>query len=88
VQPDVAVLDIGMPGLTGYEVASRIRLHPWGRRMMLIALTGWGQNRDMVLSREAGFDHHMTKPADSALLARYLAEAAAREVTPTNEKTG
>ena len=77
VQPDVAVLDIGMPGLTGYEVASRIRQHPWGRRMVLIALTGWGQSRDLVLSREAGFDHHMTKPADSTLLARYVAEAAA-----------
>lgn len=79
VQPDVAVLDVGMPGLTGYEVAARIRLHPWGKRMMLIALTGWGQARDIVQSREAGFDHHMTKPADAALLARYLAEAAARD---------
>jgi CheY-like chemotaxis protein len=45
---------------------------------MLIALTGWGQNRDLTLAQEAGFDRHMTKPADSALLARYLAEAAAR----------
>jgi PAS domain S-box-containing protein len=78
VQPDVAVLDIGMPGLTGYEVATRLRLHPWGKRMTLIALTGWGQNRDLMLAKQAGFDHHMTKPADSALLARYLAEAAAR----------
>jgi PAS domain S-box-containing protein len=78
VQPDVAILDIGMPGLTGYEVATRIRLHAWGRKVMLIALTGWGQNRDLTLAQEAGFDRHMTKPADSALLARYLAEAAAR----------
>jgi PAS domain S-box-containing protein len=78
VQPDVAILDIGMPGLTGYEVASRIRLQPWGKNMTLIALTGWGQSRDMQLAREAGFDHHMTKPADPALMARYVAEAAAR----------
>ncbi len=76
VRPDVAILDIGMPGLTGYEVASRIRHYPWGKHMTLIALTGWGQDRDLERARDAGFDHHMTKPADSALLARYLAEAA------------
>jgi PAS domain S-box-containing protein len=77
IQPDAAILDIGMPGLTGYEVATRIRRHDWGKKITLIALTGWGQHNDIVQSHQAGFDHHMTKPADAALLARYLAQAAA-----------
>ncbi len=77
VRPDAAILDIGMPGLTGYEVATRIRRHDWGRKITLIALTGWGQQHDIALSQRAGFDHHMTKPADTSLLARYLAMAAA-----------
>lgn len=77
VQPDAAILDIGMPGLTGYEVATRIRRYDWGKKMTLIALTGWGQNNDILQAQNAGFDHHMTKPADAAVLARYLAQAAA-----------
>jgi PAS domain S-box-containing protein len=76
IQPDAAILDIGMPGLTGYEVATRIRRQDWGKRITLIALTGWGQHSDVMQSQNAGFDHHMTKPADAALLARYLAQAA------------
>jgi PAS domain S-box-containing protein len=77
VHPDAAILDIGMPGLTGYEVAARIRRYDWGKKVTLIALTGWGQNHDIMQSQRAGFDHHMTKPADAALLARYLAQTAA-----------
>jgi PAS domain S-box-containing protein len=76
IHPDAAILDIGMPGLTGYEVATRIRRQEWGKRMMLIALTGWGQRSDVSKSQEAGFDHHMTKPADADLLANYLSRAA------------
>ncbi len=76
VHPDAAILDIGMPGMTGYEVASRIRRYDWGKRITLIALTGWGQHSDVMQSQQAGFDHPMTKPADAALLARYLAQAA------------
>ena len=76
IQPDAAVLDIGMPGLTGYEVATRIRRQDWGKKITLIALTGWGQNSDLARSQQAGFDHHMTKPADAVLLAHYLAQAA------------
>ncbi|HEX2544330.1 MAG TPA: ATP-binding protein [Ramlibacter sp.] len=68
VRPDVAVLDIGMPGLTGHEVARRIRAEPWGADMVLIALTGWGQEQDQQQAREAGFDHHCTKPVDLAQL--------------------
>jgi signal transduction histidine kinase len=64
VRPDVAVLDIGMPGLTGYEVAERIRAEDWGRGMLLIAVTGWGQKSDKEKAQTAGFDHHLTKPMD------------------------
>ncbi|MGH8261797.1 MAG: ATP-binding protein, partial [Steroidobacteraceae bacterium] len=60
--PDVLVLDIGMPDLTGYEVAQRIRGEDWGRRAMLLAVTGWGQQEDKARAAAAGFDHHLTKP--------------------------
>ncbi|MEP7245376.1 MAG: ATP-binding protein [Gammaproteobacteria bacterium] len=63
-RPDVALLDIGMPGLSGYEVAERIRAQPWGRDVTLIALTGWGQSQDKQRAVEAGFDHHVTKPVE------------------------
>jgi signal transduction histidine kinase len=72
--PEVALLDIGMPGLDGYEVARRIRAAPWGRGLTLVAITGWGQESDRRRSQEAGFDSHLVKPVDpgqlSALLAR------------------
>ena len=63
-QPDVALLDLGMPKLDGYEAARSIRQQPWGKRMMLVALTGWGQAEDKRRSREAGFDAHLVKPVD------------------------
>ena len=63
-QPDVALLDLGMPKLDGYEAARSIRQQPWGQRMMLVALTGWGQAEDKQRSREAGFDVHLVKPVD------------------------
>jgi PAS domain S-box-containing protein len=72
-QPDVALLDIGMPKMNGYETAKRIREQPWGKRMVLIAVTGWGQDRDRQLSREAGFDHHLVKPVDPVVLTKLLA---------------
>ena len=62
VHPQVALLDVGMPGMSGLEVAAKIREAPWGREMVLIALTGWGQEEDRRRSKEAGFDHHLTKP--------------------------
>jgi CheY-like chemotaxis protein len=83
--PDVAILDIGMPGLTGYDVATRIRATDWGRRAMLIALTGWGQRDDILRAHRSGFDHHMTKPADFATLRRMIdAHAAARGAAPSS----
>jgi PAS domain S-box-containing protein len=62
MHPEVALLDVGMPGMSGLEVAQKIREAPWGRDMVLIALTGWGQDEDRQRSKEAGFDHHLTKP--------------------------
>ena len=62
--PEVALLDIGMPGLTGNQVASAIRARPEGRSTLLVAITGWGQERDREAARNAGFDAHFTKPVD------------------------
>lgn len=62
-RPDVALLDIGMPKLNGYEVCRRIRQQPWGQNMVLFALTGWGQEEDQRRSLAAGFDAHLVKPA-------------------------
>lgn len=73
VRPDVAVLDIGMPGLTGYEVAQQIRAKAWGRQMILIAVTGWGQRSDKEKAHLAGFDHHLTKPMDPTELEQLIA---------------
>jgi len=62
--PDAVILDIGMPDMTGYEVARRIRAEPWGKDVFLLAITGWGQEEDKVRAMAAGFDQHMTKPVD------------------------
>jgi CheY-like chemotaxis protein len=71
--PDIALLDIGMPGMDGYEVAANIRREPWGSNITLIAITGWGQDDNKRLARTAGFDHHLTKPMDTAVLESILA---------------
>ncbi len=71
-KPEVALLDIGMPKLDGYEVARRIRAEPWGRRITLVALTGWGQDSDRRRSGEAGFDSHLVKPLDLDKLTELL----------------
>jgi signal transduction histidine kinase len=64
LRPQLILLDIGMPGLNGYEVAQRIRALPWGREPMLVALTGWGQDNDRKRSSEAGFNAHWVKPLE------------------------
>ena len=71
--PDVVLLDIGLPGLTGIEVAERMRRQPALARTVLVAMTGYGQASDRQRSRDAGFDHHLTKPADFAELEKILA---------------
>ena len=70
--PDVVVMDIGMPGINGYEAARRIRQLPPAKDMMLIALTGWGQAADRERVRQAGFDHHLVKPVDYDLLMKCI----------------
>jgi signal transduction histidine kinase len=71
-EPQVAVLDIGMPRMDGYETARQIRA-ALGRRVLLVALTGWGQEEDQRLAYSAGFDHHVTKPAEPAVLESIIA---------------
>jgi len=71
-RPDAAVLDIGMPGLDGHELARRIRAQPWGRGMLLVAATGWGQPEDKLAALEAGFDEHLVKPVAAADVQRLL----------------
>jgi PAS domain S-box-containing protein len=75
LRPDVALIDVGLPGLDGYEVARRIRRAPAGKDMLLIALTGYGQEHDRLRAREAGFDVHLVKPLDPAELSRALSSA-------------
>ncbi len=72
MKPDVVLLDIGMPGLTGYEVARRMRQTPMGASVRLIAITGWGQDVDKERAQAAGFDLHLTKPVDPHRLAELL----------------
>lgn len=71
--PDIVFLDIGMPTLDGHETAKLIRQQPWGKEMVLIALTGWGQTEDRRRSKDAGFNHHLVKPADPAVVQKLLA---------------
>ncbi len=71
--PRVVFLDIGMPNMDGYAAARRIRAHAWGRKMALIAMTGWGKDEDKRRSAAAGFDSHLVKPVDPAELDRILA---------------
>jgi len=71
-RPDVAFLDIGMPVLTGYEVAQAVRAEPWGSEVTLIAVTGWGQPDDKLRAHTAGFDRHLVKPIDPDEVDRLL----------------
>jgi signal transduction histidine kinase/CheY-like chemotaxis protein len=72
-KPEIMLLDIGMPGMNGYEVCRAIRQHSWGRQIRMIALTGWGQDQDRQNAREAGFDEHLVKPVDPQALNRTIA---------------
>ena len=72
--PRVIILDLGMPGLNGYDTARHIRTTPWGKDTLLIALTGWGQPEDKQRCIDAGFDFHLTKPVEPDELAQLLAD--------------
>lgn len=78
LNPDVILLDIGLPRLNGYEVARHIREQPWGQKVVLIALTGWGQEEDRRKSNEAGFNSHLVKPVDHSVLNKLLSELVPR----------
>ncbi len=73
-RPDITLLDIGMPKLDGYGAARELRRREWAKGALLVALTGWGQQEDKRLAREAGFDHHMVKPVDPEALRQLLVE--------------
>jgi len=74
--PALVLLDIGMPGMDGYEVARRLGRHPKRHEMLVVALTGWGQSEDRQRTREAGFDEHLVKPAEIDVLEALLARVA------------
>ena len=76
LRPAVVLLDIGLPHLSGHDVARRLREAPWGQNLRLIAVTGWGNESDRAKSLEAGFDAHLTKPIDPEMLLQHIALAA------------
>lgn len=71
-RPEIVLLDISMPGMSGYDAARAIRRAAWGTNMVLIALTGWGRNSDLEEAREAGFDGHLLKPVEPEALVRVI----------------
>ena len=74
-RPHVALVDIGMPAMNGYEVAQRISTASWGSETLLVAVTGWGAKSDRAKSKDAGFAYHLTKPVDYDTLASLLSTA-------------
>ena len=82
-RPEVIFLDIGMPQMDGYEVARRIRAHEWGKELLLIAVTGWGQESDRQRSFAAGFDFHLVKPVDLEKLNQLLSKVSAADTAAT-----
>ena len=76
LRPAIVLLDIGLPHMSGHDVARRLRAAPWGRDLQLIAVTGWGHESDRAKSLEAGFDAHLTKPIDPEMLLQHIARAA------------
>jgi signal transduction histidine kinase/ActR/RegA family two-component response regulator len=84
VRPDAAIIDIGLPGLDGYQVARKIRAEPHGRGMLLLALTGYDSVGDAARASEHGFDYHLVKPVDPDRLARLLSESAEGSLVETH----
>ncbi len=76
-EPDVALLDIGLPGIDGHELARRIRRQPGFERLPLVAISGWGREEDVRRAHDAGFDHHLTKPTPPEVLEQLLTTIAA-----------
>jgi len=81
IRPDAVLLDIGLPGLNGYEIARRLRKEPWSENLMIIAITGYAMKEDIHKARLAGFDHHLTKPVNVDALETILAQERQTVVT-------
>src|SRR5262249_40515386 len=77
LRPEVVLLDLGLPIVDGFETCRRIRDHAWRKSMLLVAITGWGQEVDRQKSTDAGFDHHLVKPIDSQTLAAIVNDVSA-----------
>ncbi|HEV7715103.1 MAG TPA: response regulator [Steroidobacteraceae bacterium] len=80
--PDVVLMDISMPNMNGYEAARRLRAQPWGKAVVLLALTGWGRQTDVDEARDAGFDGHLLKPVGPEALISLIAALRARMPRP------
>lgn len=85
--PHVILLDIGPPGMSGYEVVRELRRQPWTDAIVIVAVTGWGQIADKQRAFEAGFDIHLTKPVDPDALERILGEVARRVLEQPHSST-
>ena len=87
LRPEVVLLDLGMPELNGFDVCSRLRAEPWGTGILLVALTGWGQDDDRRHTADVGFDMHLVKPVDTAELQRALAFSGAQPGRRAHDET-
>jgi len=76
--PDVVLMDITMPNMNGYDAARHLRMEPWGKSVVLIALTGWGRTTDVQAAQTAGFDGHLLKPVEADAMLRVILELRAK----------
>ena len=82
LRPDVVLMDLGLPRIDGFDACRRIREQPWGKQILVIAITGWGQDIDRRRSQEAGFDHHLVKPVDAQAISALMNAPTAFEQQP------
>ncbi len=84
-RPQIVLLDIGLPGMSGHEVAEQLRRRPWFEEVLLVAVSGWGQEKDRAASLAAGFDDHFVKPVNQATLQKLLAGDRSTPTTPPSQ---
>jgi CheY-like chemotaxis protein/anti-sigma regulatory factor (Ser/Thr protein kinase) len=85
-RPELVLMDLGMPGMNGYEAAKALRDEPWGSEMVLVALTGWGQEEDRKRTKEAGFDRHLVKPIEFIEVQKLFGELEETSLLRANAK--